>query len=110
MKSFVQQAKLKQQWIYKMEFVVLFLSTVAAGFFLVNRRKHNIKQKTVKRDEIIQAYEKELLELLERYKDNKDMQVEQKKIFLKNCNDELSRNIFFTKNEASQVLQRLAKL
>jgi len=110
MKSFVLQEKLKQQWTYKMEFVILFLSTIAAGFLLVKNRKQHIKEKTVKRDEIIQGYEDELRELLERYKDNKDVQLEQKKIFIKNCNDELSRNIFFTESEASQVLQRLAKL
>ena len=64
----------------------------------------------MKKEEIIAQYENDLRSLMTRYQNNKTKQVEQKKIFLQNCNNEFSRNIFFTEEEAIKIIQKLAKI
>jgi len=36
--------------------------------------------------------------------------MEQKKIFLQQCNSELSRNIFFTSDETVKIIEKLLKV
>ena len=110
MKSFVQLEKPKQQWSYKMEFVVIFLATLVVAYIVLRKTNHKIKQTAVKKNEIIEQYESELKSLIEQYKEDKITQLEQKKRFLKQCNDELSRNIFFTNEESSIIIKRLAEI
>lgn len=89
-----------------MEFVVIFLVTLVVAYIILRKANHKLKSEHQKKSEIIKQYEDELKDLLK----NSQNQVEIKKEFLKKCNDELSRNIFFTKEEASQLLQRLAQI
>ena len=91
-----------------MEFVVVFLSTLAAGFLLVHQRKKNIRQAGVKKEAIIENYKSELKELMANA--SEEEKKDKKIAFLKNCNDELSRNIYFTQDEAKEVLDRLSKI
>ncbi len=80
------------------------------SMFIFNKNKHQTKSSSVKKDEIIAQYQKQLEDILEKYKDNKDTKLKQKKLFLQKCNSELSRNIFFTQNQAHKVIEKLAKL
>ena len=90
-----------------MEFVVIFLISLITIYVVLRKTNHKLKDHNVKKNEIIEEYESELKLILENDKEN---QAENKKIFLKKCNDELSRNIFFTETEASNIIQKLAKL
>lgn len=93
-----------------MEFVVIFLATLVVAYIVLRKTNHKLKQTAVKKNEIILEYERELKALLEQYSDDKITQLEQKKRYLKQCNDELSRNIFFTDEESSKILQKLANI
>ena len=66
--------------------------------------------KAVKKDELIQNYRVELLEILEKYEDNKELQFQERIKFLKRVNSELSMNIFFEKEEARNLIQELSNL
>lgn len=89
-----------------MEFVVIFLVTLVVAYIILRKTNHKLKSEHQKKSEIIEQYENELKILLQ----NNQNKTEVKTEFLKKCNDELSRNIFFTKEESSQLLQRLAQL
>ncbi len=93
-----------------MEFVVIFLATLVVAYIVLRKTNHKIKQTAVKKDEIIAQYETQLKSILEQYKDDKQSQLEQKNIFLKKCNNELSRNIFFTTEESATIIKRLAEI
>ena len=69
-----------------------------------------VKPKAVKKDELIQNYRVELLEILEKYEDNKDLQFQERIKFLKRVNFELSMNIFFEKEEARNLIEELSNL
>ncbi len=93
-----------------MEFILLISLFLILIFLIFNKKSYRIKDQTLKKEEIIQEYEKNLKNILARYSTNKNEQLKQKKIFLQNCNKELSRNIFFTEEESILILQRLSKL
>ena len=93
-----------------MEISVLIIVFCIILFFIASKKNCQIKNTGLKKDEIILQYEDNLKKILAQYKNDKNKQIEEKKIFLQNCNSELSRNIFFTKEESLQVLQRLSTL
>jgi DNA anti-recombination protein RmuC len=93
-----------------MEFVVIFLATLVVAYIVLRKTNHKLKQTAIKKSEIINNYERELKALLEQHNDDKITQLEQKKRYLKQCNDELSRNIFFTADETSDIIQKLANI
>ncbi len=93
-----------------MEFVVIFLATLVVAYIILRKTNHKLKQTAVKKEEIITQYETELKALLEQYNDDSITQLEQKKRYLKQCNDELSRNIFFTAEESAKIIQKLANI
>jgi hypothetical protein len=93
-----------------MELFFLIVVCFVILFFVVSRKSYTIKDNTITKEEIINQYENDLKKNLEKYHDNKSKQLEQKKIFIQNCNAELARNIFFTEKESIQVIQRLSKL
>lgn len=94
-----------------MEYILaLFLSAIFT-FVYISLRKRNIhKSKVVKKEELVQAYRLELLDILEKYEDNQDELLQEKIKFLKRVNFELSMNIFFEKKEAKELLQELSNL
>jgi len=92
-----------------MEFIVLICIFFIVLFFVVSQKSYKVKNTLLKKEEIIEKYENQLKKILANYQD-KNEQIKQKKIFLQQCNSELSRNIFFTEKEAIQVIQRLSKL
>ncbi|MGE3300015.1 MAG: hypothetical protein AB7I39_06215, partial [Arcobacter sp.] len=88
------------------------LSAIFKFLFISFKRKNIsvLKQKVVKKDELIESYKIELQDILERYEDNKELQMQERIKFLKRVNYELSMNIFFDENEAKELLQELSKL
>ena len=92
--------------------IALVLSAFFTVIYIYFRKNKTIfiKPKAVKKDELIQNYRVELLEILEKYKDNKDLQFQERINFLKRVNSELSMNIFFEKEEARNLIQELSNL
>ncbi|MCK4975202.1 MAG: hypothetical protein KAR81_08100 [Sulfurimonas sp.] len=68
-----------------------------------------VKTKNQKRAEILDAYKLELKKALGPLKDDKEAKVSKKSSMLKKFNDELSRNIFFDKNEIRDIMLELSK-
>jgi len=92
-----------------MEFLFIFLAIIVIGYLVLTKTKHKLKETSQTKQEIIARYESELKQVLEECKDKESSQ-KQKALYLKKCNDELSRNIFFTPDEAKEILQKLASL
>ena len=96
-----------------MEYIfALILSAVFTIVYLYfkNNKTNFVKPKAVKKEELVENYRLELLEILEKYEDNKELQLQEKLKFLKKVNYELSMNIFFEKEEARDLIQELSKL
>jgi len=93
-----------------MEFVIIFIITLCVAFFMLRTKNKNIKKSFQKKEEIITDYENRLKIVIEKNKHNKTKLLNEKKQFLLECNSELSRNIFFTDEEAKKVIEKLLKL
>jgi hypothetical protein len=92
-----------------MEYLFIFLAVAFIAYLLLFKTKNKIQETSVKKEQIILEYEKELQELLLKTDDPKE-QAQIKNKFLQKCNSELSRNIFFTQEESKQALQKLASI
>ena len=96
-----------------MEYILaLLLSAGLTLIFIYFKKNKNvvIKSAPVKKEELIQGYKEELLNILEENKDNKELQVQEKIKFIKRVNYELSMNIFFDEIEAKKLIQELSGL
>ena len=96
-----------------MEYIfALILSAILTVVYLYFKKNKTIfiKPKAVKKEELIESYRVELLEILKKYEDNKELQLQEKLKFLKRVNYELSMNIFFEKEEARDLIQELSNL
>lgn len=96
-----------------MEYILaLTLSAIFTIIFISFKKKNSSvsKSKIIKKYEIIDNYKKELVEILENSKDNKDLQVQERIKFLKRVNHELSMNIFFDESESKEILKELSQL
>jgi hypothetical protein len=96
-----------------MEYVLaLLLSTVLTVIFIYFKKNKEvvIKKVPVKKEELIQGYKEELLNILEENKENKELQFQEKIKFIKRVNYELSMNIFFDEIEAKNLIQELSGL
>jgi hypothetical protein len=94
---------------YILALVLSAMLTVAFMFYKKNKTIF-IKPRVATKDELIQNYRDELLELLEKNKENKDLQFQEKIKFIKRVNYELSMNIFFDEIEAKNLIQELSSL
>ena len=79
-------------------------------FYFKNKQLIQPKPKAIKKDEIIENYKLELLQILEKYKENRELLLQEKLKFLKRVNNELSMNIFFEKEEAKKLIEELSSL
>jgi len=96
-----------------MEYILaLILSVLFTMIFLFYKKNKTtfVKPVVVKKDELIQNYKNELLEILEVHKDNKELQFQERIKFLKRVNYELSMNIFFDEIESKNLIQELSGL
>jgi hypothetical protein len=96
-----------------MEYLLAIILSAILTIIYIYFRKNKIdlvKPKSIKKSELIENYRLELLELLEKYEENKELQLQEKLKFLKRVNYELSMNIFFEKEEAKKLIQELSSL
>ena len=77
-----------------MEFAFIFLAIIVIGYLVLQKTGAKLKETSQTKQEIIKRYEDQLKDILA--KSSEDEKSSQKAQFLKKCNDELSRNIFFT--------------
>jgi predicted PurR-regulated permease PerM len=110
MKNLAQRVSLKPEWICKLEIILLILVLIVGAVFILGNKNGKVKDSAVKKEEIIEQYQNDLQSLLKKHENNKNKQIEQKKVFIQNCNSELSRNIFFTHEESIKILKRLSQL
>ena len=93
-----------------MEIFLILIFFILLAFFYKSQKKLKIRNSTDKKEAIVNNYVKELQTLLEKHQNDKIKQMEQKKIFLQQCNSELSRNIFFSNEETVKVIEKLLKI
>ena len=95
--------------------VVYSLIAIVALIFVIivtlrgSSTKKVVNTKEEKRIEIIATYKLELQKALEPLENNKEAQITKKSSMLKKFSDELSRNIFFDKNEIKEIILELVK-
>ena len=87
--------------------ILIVILLILGGLLYLNNNPISVKSKAVKKEEIIAKYSSDLREKLANCQ-SKEEKIEQKKIFLQGVSSELSRNIFFTEDEAKKVIQKLA--
>jgi uncharacterized membrane-anchored protein YhcB (DUF1043 family) len=92
-----------------MEFAFIFLALIVIGYLILHKTNTKLKQTSKKKEEILEEYTKELQTILNKASTPEE-KTQRKKEYLQKCNSELSRNIFFTKDEATKALQKLASL
>ncbi|MAD41705.1 MAG: hypothetical protein CL623_04850 [Arcobacter sp.] len=90
--------------------ILIFLIILAIFLFLTSNNKKNVKEPTVKKEELIQAYKNQMKELLIKYENDKKVQTQEKIKLLKKINQELSMNLFFEEEEARKLLKELSNL
>ena len=96
-----------------MEYILALLLSAGLTLVFIYFKKNKdvvIKSAPVKKEELIQGYKEELLNILEEKKHNKELQIQEKIKFLKKVNYELSMNIFFDEIEAKKLIQELSGL
>ena len=76
--------------------------------FFVNQK--NSKPSHVKKDEIIDSYRVQMINLNEKYKDDTATLKQQKMIFLRSASAELHKNIFFDEDEIKVIIKSLASV
>jgi hypothetical protein len=92
-----------------MEFIIIFIAIGLIAYVVLFKTNHKIEQTKSKKEQMVFQYEKELQKLLQEAQTPQE-QTQVKNQFLQKCNSELSRNIFFTKEESKQALHKLAQL
>lgn len=89
--------------------IIIILSAMYIYFRKMSRGKF-VKTQAMKKEEIIQSYEKQVNDLLLRYQDDESERLEEKKRLLVKINKELVLNIFFDEMETKAVIQHLASI
>ena len=97
-----------------MEYIfALILSTIFTIVYIYFRKKNTnsfFKPKALKKEELIENYKLELLDILEKCENNKELELQERLKLLKRVNYELSMNIFFEKEESRSLIQELSNL
>ena len=97
-----------------MEYIfALILSTIFTIVYIYYKKKNTnsfFKPKALKKEELIENYKLELLDILEKCENNKELELQERLKFLKRVNYELSMNIFFEKEESRSLIQELSNL
>lgn len=93
-----------------MEYIALLILLVVVFSLVFIKQNKQIKSAAVKKEEIIALYQQQMIDILEKYKDNKELQIKEKIKLLKNINNELALNIFFDEQESKKILKDLTNL
>lgn len=91
-------------------FILLFVALVILISRQFKKNSHGSKPSSLIKEEIILGYEKLVLEIIEKNRDDKDSLIEKKSQILKYISRDLHNNIFFDEKEAKEIIQKLAAL
>ncbi|MFA7083512.1 MAG: hypothetical protein WC141_03145 [Arcobacteraceae bacterium] len=94
-------------------FLLLLIALILIiTIFVIFGKKLKVAGKSayVKKNEIIINYKFQMKELILTHKNNQERLKEEKIKFIKNANQELSKNIFFTQEEIRKIIYELTML
>lgn len=86
--------------------VITFILLIKLIFF----KQIKSKPAHIKKDEIIDDYRVQMININEKYKDDTQTLKKQKMIFLRSISGELHKNIFFDEDEVKVIIENLASL
>jgi membrane protein implicated in regulation of membrane protease activity len=94
--------------------IILFILISMALFVLIFRGvkkngKRNKSEVNTKQD-IVDGYERLILDVIEKNRDNKELLLEKKTQLLKAISKDLHNNIYFDDDEAKYIVSKLAEL
>lgn len=93
--------------------IILIVLIVVAFLLLLKHFLYpakNIKPTYLKKEEIIESYKTQMLNIKATYENDKETFDKQRMIFLKNVSAELHKNIFFDEEEIKEIIKELASI
>ncbi len=91
-------------------FLILTVALVVLVVKQFKKNSSNTKSSALTKEDIINGYEKLVLEVIENNKDNKEELMLKKSQLLKHISKDLHNNIFFDDKEAKEIILKLASL
>lgn len=91
-------------------FILISLALLILIYKQINRTKSRDKTQIRTKQDIIDGYEKLILDVIENNKDDKKLMIEKKTQILKVVSKDLHNNIYFDDDEAKYIISKLAEL
>ncbi|MGB5917805.1 hypothetical protein [Arcobacter sp.] len=91
-------------------FIIISLALLVLIYKQINRTKNSEKTEVKTKQDIIDGYEKLILDVIENNKDDKKLMIEKKTQILKVVSKDLHNNIYFDDDEAKYIISKLAEL
>ncbi|ADG92988.1 hypothetical protein Arnit_1330 [Arcobacter nitrofigilis DSM 7299] len=91
-------------------FILISLALLVLIYKQINRTKNRGKTEVRTKQDIIDGYEKLILDVIENNKDDKKLMIEKKTQILKVVSKDLHNNIYFDDDEAKYIISKLAEL
>ena len=91
-------------------FIIVSLALFILVFKLLSKNDKRNKSEVNTKQDIVDGYEKLILDVIENNKDDKDLLIEKKTQLLKIISKDLHKNIYFDEEEAKYIVSKLAQL
>ena len=91
-------------------FVIVSLALLILVFKLLNKNDKRNKSEANTKQDIVDGYEKLILDVIENNQNDKDLMIEKKTQLLKIISKDLHKNIYFDEEEAKYIVSKLAQL
>ena len=91
-------------------FILVFIVLTILTFLLFKRTTTNHKTSSLKKAELIKKYEYEMLKIIGKYENDKELLSQKKVEYLKVASQELHNNIFFEDDEVKALIKKLASM
>ena len=91
-------------------FIIISLALLVLIYKQINKTKSSENTEVRTKQDIIDGYEKLILDVIENNKDDKKLMIEKKTQILKVVSKDLHNNIYFDDDEAKYIISKLAEL
>ncbi|RXJ82005.1 hypothetical protein [Arcobacter sp. F2176] len=91
-------------------FILVSLALLILIYKQINKTKSSENTEVRTKQDIIDGYEKLILDVIENNKDDKKLMIEKKTQILKVVSKDLHNNIYFDDDEAKYIISKLAEL
>ncbi len=91
-------------------FILISFALLILIYKQINRTKSRDKTEVKTKQDIIDGYEKLILDVIENNKHDKKLMIEKKTQILKVVSKDLHNNIYFDDDEAKYIISKLAEL